>query len=208
MVWRIMTAARLYDQPQDSSAFGPQMGLSNFASRAGGDWRDDLLERHGELFGDHSEPGSGRPEVGDGWAELVCRTVERIADASRRTTAAVRIVQLKEKYGTLRLYTNLIREPKAQAAVDEVIALAEARSTCTCEECGDEGVLYERGDVLATLCARHGRGIPVKVRPGWENIHIRRALRNGKVRIVSCRRYIRSEDAFVDVPPFALGIKE
>lgn len=208
MVWRVMTAARLYDQPKDSSAFGPQMGLSAFASTTGGDWRDDLLERHGKLFADDTGPPSARPEVGDGWAELVCLAVERIADAARRTKAAVRIVQLKEKYGTLRIYTNLISDTEAQAAVEQIIALAVARSACTCEECGEEGALYERGGVFATLCVRHGRGIPVKVRPGWENIHIWRALRDGKVRIVSCRRYVRSEDAFVDVPPFALGIKE
>jgi hypothetical protein len=166
-------------------------------------WREELVLRHPELFG-----GVARPEVDSGWADLVERAVERIAKASKSGQSPVRIVQVKEKYGTLRVYTDRIDDIATAAAVDEAIALASARSACTCEVCGAEGRLHERGDVFATACDEHAMGAPVDVRPGWENIYITRALRDGRVRIVTCRRYNRSADAFVDVPPFALGIKE
>lgn len=174
-------------------------------SRTTGDWRDRIVQRHPQLFRNERGRMPGYPQVGPGWAELIGLAVERIAKATRNGTAPVRIFEVKEKYGTLRLHTDRIDDPTAAAAVEEAIALAETRSACTCEVCGEEGGLYERGDVLATLCGRHARGVPVEVRPGWENIRIVRALRDG--RIVSCRRYLRPKDAFVDIPPFAIGLK-
>jgi hypothetical protein len=166
-------------------------------------WRDELVLRHPELF-----RGTAHPEVDDGWADLIDRAVERIAEAAKAGRSPVRIVQIKEKYGELRIYTDRVDDTATAAAVDEAIALATARSACTCEVCGAEGRLHERGDIFATACEHHAKGSPVEVRPGWENIRITRALREGRVRIVSCRRYDRNADAFVDVPPFALGIKE
>jgi hypothetical protein len=166
-------------------------------------WREELVLKHPELF-----RGAAHPEVDGGWADLIDRAVERIANAAKAGRSPVRIVQIKEKYGELRIYTDRVEDSATAAAVDEAIALAMARSACTCEVCGAEGHLHERGDVFATACDEHARGVPVEVRPGWENIHITRALRDGRVRIVTCRRYDRAADAFVDVPPFALGIKE
>jgi hypothetical protein len=183
-------------------------GFWDLATGTNEDWREELAHRHPELFCDTAGRLSARPEVGDGWADLVGRAVERIAMASKAGRSPVRIVEIKEKYGTLRVYTDMVHDAATAAAIDEAVALATARSACTCEICGAEGSLRERGDVLATACDEHAKGTPVEVRPGWENIHITRALRDGRVRIVSCRRYDRAADAFVQVPPFALGIKE
>lgn len=96
----------------------------------------------------------------------------------------------------------------AKAQVEEAIDLAEARSACTCEICGREGRLYDRGGWLATACPEHARGEPVPVKVGCENLHVVRRLVDGGVRIVSCRRYDRNADAFVDVDPHSLGIEE
>jgi hypothetical protein len=175
----------------------------DLATGTNDEWREDLILRHPDLF-----RGGAYPEVGDGWADLVSRAVQRISNASKAGRSPVHIVQVKEKYGTLRVYTEMIEDAATAAAVEEAISLAKARSACTCEVCGAEGCLRERGDVFATACDEHAKGNPVEVRPGWENIHITRALRDGRVRIVSCRRYDRAADAFVHVPPFALGIKE
>jgi hypothetical protein len=86
--------------------------------------------------------------------------------------------------------------------------LAEARSFCTCEICGVPGRLYDRGGWLATACADHARGEPVPVKVGCENLHVVRKVVEGAVRIVSCRRYDRKADAFVNVNPRDLGIEE
>jgi hypothetical protein len=181
----------------------PSRGFVDLTNGTNDGWREELVLRHPELF-----RGAAHPEVDDGWADLIDRLVERIANAAKAGQSPVRIVQVKEKYGTLRLYTDRIDDDATAAAVNEAIALATARSACTCEVCGAEGRLHDRGGFLATACDEHAKGVAVEVRPGWENIHITRALRDGRVRIVTCRRYDRATDAFADVPPFALGIKE
>jgi len=121
----------------------------------------------------------------------------------------VLVVQVKEKYGTLRLYWEGNDMAAAtEQAVEDAVALAEARSACTCEVCGRAGVLYARGDWLATACPDHARGEPVPVTPGFENLHIVRTFRTGRHPIASCRRYLRKTDEFVDVDPKTLGIEE
>lgn len=161
-------------------------------------WQSDLMLRYPQLF-----HGMGYPEVGDGWQDLIERAVARIATAVAGGPAGsiVRIVQIKEKYGTLRLYYEARKLPtKILAAVREAIDLAEARSACTCEECGAEGRLYDRGGWYLTRCANHAAGEPVPVRPGWENLLVRQTFEHGKLRVVICCRYDREHDKFVDAP--------
>ena len=71
----------------------------------------------------------------------------------------------------------------------------------------EEGRLYN-GAWLTTRCAAHAEGRPpVPPRAGFENMHIVRHLVGGK-RHVTCRRYDRERDVFVDVDPASLGIGE
>jgi hypothetical protein len=177
-------------------------------------WQADLVDRYPGLFieefnGRVTTPGY--PTTGDGWRDLVETAVGRIATAvAAAPSGSVGIDQIKEKFGALRLYwhgrNNLPEE--TCAAVEEAIYLAEARSACTCETCGAEGRLFKHGGRLLTACDEHGKGKVVHVRPGRENIHIVRTVKDGKLIIVSCRRYVRETDSFVDVPPAELGIKE
>jgi hypothetical protein len=177
-------------------------------------WRDNLVDANPHLFKRvHGDDliAPGYPDVQDGWRQLVETAVGRIARAvAEQPVGAVFIDQVKSKYGTLRLYYvgKAWLSMSASHRIEEAIALAEARSGCTCEVCGEEGLLFERGDWLVTACEEHGKGRQVAVRPGWENIHIARSLKDGKVRIISCVRYIRETDTFEEVPPFSLGIKD
>jgi hypothetical protein len=101
------------------------------------------MRRYPQLF-----EGSGYPTVGDGWRDLLERALARIAAAVARGPAesGIKIVQIKEKYGTLRIYYDSHKlSKKASAVVDEAIELAEARAACTCDECGAEGRLYDSG---------------------------------------------------------------
>jgi hypothetical protein len=176
-------------------------------------WQAALVARYPDLFrteldGRYQSPGC--PEVGDGWRTLVETAVGRIADAvAAAPPASVRIVQIKEKFATLRLYwhgESLSRD--TENAVANAVALAEARSACTCEICGEPGVLHRAGGQLLTACAAHAKGAPVAVEPGWENLHLVRGYRDGRVAVILCRRYDREVDAFVDVDPRSLGIEE
>lgn len=177
-------------------------------------WQADLVARYPDLFvqeihGRASTPGY--PAVGDGWRDLVETAVARIADvAESLENGSLKIGQIKEKFGTLRLYLDRsdgLSEASTSAA-DEAISLGEARSACTCETCGAEGRLYDASGWFSTACDRHAKGAAVPVRPGRENIRIVRTLKDGELSIVSCRRYVRDTDSFVDVAPASLGIKE
>jgi hypothetical protein len=177
-------------------------------------WQANLVARYPTLFNQDARgrvSALGFPEVGDGWRDLVETAIGRIAAAvAAAPTGSLKVGQIKQKFGTLRLYLDK-RDgfPEAIcAAIEEAICLSEARSACTCETCGAEGRLHDKGGYVFTACDQHGQGKAVEVRPGRENVHIVRTLQNGQLGIVSCRRYIRETDAFVDVTPAELGLKE
>lgn len=89
--------------------------------------------------------------VGEGWGELV----ERCWDLTQKHNGAV--VQVKEKFGTLRFYTF----GGDGGLLDEIWAI-EAESAKVCERCGDSGRLRLKQDYpedapsgwLLTLCDR------------------------------------------------------
>jgi hypothetical protein len=120
----------------------------------------------------------------------------------------VKIVEVKGWRGTLRLYwrgKNL--GAKTEHAIEDVVALAEARSACTCEQCGNAGALHTFGDRLATACPDHAVGEPVEVARGFENLHIVRTFNAVHYPIASCRRYVRERDSFVEVDLQSLGVE-
>lgn len=161
-------------------------------------WRIDLMRRHPRLF-----EGSGYPTVGDGWRDLLERALARIVAAIEREGAnsGVRIAQIKEKYGTIRIYWDGHKlSKKAIAEVNDAVDLAEARSACTCDECGAEGRLYDRGGWYLTRCEDHADGEPVPIRPGMRNFVVVRSVEGEKFLVASCRRYDRQRDVFVEAP--------
>ena len=101
-------------------------------------------------------------ECGGGWNELLdeCLAVheKELFDWLQRLTPEDRkkcdqyyggppaVRQIKEKYGTLRFYTDF-----STPAVGQAVEIAEAKSAITCESCGDAGKLRGTG-WLQTLC--------------------------------------------------------
>lgn len=162
------------------------------------DWQAALMQRHPHLFGK-----SGRPDVGRGWLDVLERLLTRldVIVAFEGAGAWIRIVRIKQKFGTLRVYfeQSPVFSAAGMAVAGEMIELAEARSACTCEECGAPGRLYRWGVRVGTRCGDHAKGEPVPVRPGWEGLHVKTALKDGLL-VVSCRRYDQDIDDFDDVP--------
>jgi hypothetical protein len=163
------------------------------------DWRIALIEAHPNLF----QPPAGRPEAargyptcGDGWRDLLERACDRIEAALAGGTFGAS--QIKEKFGSLRFYWHGEVSAEAMAGITEAIELAEARSACTCEECGEEGRLHLDGGTYMTRCAAHAKGRPVPAEPGRETVRIVRTATRGGFRRVP-RRYDRATDSFVDV---------
>jgi hypothetical protein len=180
--------------------------MNEFAS-----WQQQLVDGYPDLFvrrfrGVPFSPGY--PICGDGWRDIVTKMVERMSAAA--THYRVHFAQISEGYGTLRVYwrAEAALPTHVERAIEELIALAEARSACTCTTCGAEGRLFSSKGWLLTACAEHARGKAVPTQPGLENMHIVRGRVGEDMRICTCRRYDRTLDAFVHVDPCSLGSEQ
>lgn len=156
-------------------------------------WRTELIGTFPDLFhppADNAGVAQAYPECGDGWHDMLERACVRIRAAVQTDGGRFKLAQVKEKFGTARIYWDGRLSPDAAAQVEEAIELAEARSACTCDVCGEAGVL-RTGSWLTTRCDLHAEGrAPAGVRPGFENIHIVR-YGLGEQRQIKCRRYDR-----------------
>lgn len=85
-------------------------------------------------------------EAPKGWAVLYEPLIELCK------AEGVKVGQIKQKFGTLRFYTD----GGSSLKVREEIASAERASAFLCEECGEGGTLREKnGEILRTLCDDH-----------------------------------------------------
>jgi hypothetical protein len=153
------------------------------------------------------EGAEGSPESGEGWRDLLDRACIRIRAALEAHGGSFRFTQIKEKYGTARLYWEGALSEEAEEKVDEAIDLAQARSACTCEQCGKPGRLFNRGGWYASACDEHGRGEPVAERRDFEQVHVVYRMVDGQP-VASSRRYDRSTDSFVYIHPGSLQSEE
>ncbi len=173
-------------------------------------WRVDLVVTHRDLFQSPSDfPGAaeGLPWCDAGWRDVLDRLCVRIRSAVQADGGSFKFTQVQEKYGTLRVYWDGKLSPDADACVEEAIALAEARSGVTCEVCGEKGHL-RGGAWLTTRCDAHSERRPrIEHRCGFENVHLVRHFVDGR-RFITCHRYDRLNDVFVDVDTASLGIEE
>jgi len=177
-----------------------------------GDWRWALAAAHPALFSQTFQGRiitPGKPEVGNGWRDLVETAVSRIAAAvAADPIGSASVDQIKGKFGSLRLYYQTRDlQPATALTIGEAVDLAEARSACTCEECGAEGRLFNDSGWFSTRCDIHRQGKPVRVRPGWERLQVIRHY-DGDAVTVTCRRYDREADRFIEVDPATVYFSE
>lgn len=81
---------------------------------------------------------------GPGWYPILAELEGRL----REIDPDYRVLQIKEKFGTLRFYWTSRHDEAAQVAV----AAAEAASARTCERCGAAGRLRIRRTWMQTVC--------------------------------------------------------
>jgi hypothetical protein len=171
-------------------------------------WEDALVGRYPNLFRPHRPWGSIKANclVGEGWRETVEILVQRLAGIVQ--ARPVTIVRIFQNCGSLRVDTwaDDAIDPELLMKVDYAIALAEARSACTCEHCGREGQLYSAGAMRTTRCAQHAVGDVMPVRPGLESVHLVRKLVGGHPGPIGAGRYDRATDTFIDVDPSTLDL--
>jgi len=88
---------------------------------------------------------------GDGWFGILCEMCEKIdaiCQANPEFYKTFKFDQIKEKFGTLRVYSS-----GGNREIYDVIDKAEAESAKTCEECGTtEGNITTKGGWIRTLC--------------------------------------------------------
>lgn len=115
---------------------------------------EKLVSKYPELFRDKNSPPTESLmcfgcECGDGWFEIINRACERISShiKNRKEDTDFRWMQIKEKFGGLRLYEF----GHSSEYIQGVIAMAESMSYCTCEQCGKPGAPKGKG-WITTLC--------------------------------------------------------
>lgn len=81
-------------------------------------------------------------ECGDGWFDIIWSMCEEIEQDIRRThpTFTFRIIQLKEKWGDLTVYTV-----GGNGSIDKILRKYKIKSLETCELCGKPGKLRTKG---------------------------------------------------------------
>jgi len=92
-------------------------------------------------------------EHDDGWFDILwrlCGDLEPlVAEFEAASGQKFEVLQVKEKFGGLRFYTNCRND-----AISERIGVAADESFHTCEICGQPGRLRE-GRCIKTLCDEH-----------------------------------------------------
>lgn len=166
-------------------------------------WQQILVESHPELFARTFRGllfAPGYPVCPVGWQDIVKRLVERVSAAS--SGYPVHFTRIQEEYGVLRVHWRARAEPPIQVerAIDEAVALASARSACTCGTCGAQGRLFASDFLLFPACKVHQRGTPVPVISGFHDVFLRQGIVRERSALVHVR-YDWASDAFVHVPP-------
>ena len=118
-----------------------------------------LLERYPVLYREAwvapKNPASrfacGGFEIGDGWFGIVGRLSAKLAKDT-----ALHVVQVKEKYGRLKVYfefdENAPPDPRLDAEMKAAIDEAADESERTCELCGEPGTSEERHRWVSVRC--------------------------------------------------------
>lgn len=93
-------------------------------------------------------------ETGDGWYQLLydmCKEIAIVLETAEKPVT-IEMVQIKEKYGTLRVYYDLEGENNVARKISDITQKYEDLSEKVCEECGCEGTLRTDLPWIQTLC--------------------------------------------------------
>ena len=98
----------------------------------------------------------GLVAVGPGWSDLV-RKVYAAVDLLRGTGTVVKILQVKEKFGALRVYVDAPDTAPGRKELYDVLWAIETESATVCDICGKPGYSMTNGHSVRTMCAEHQR---------------------------------------------------
>ena len=106
---------------------------------------DELIAKHPKIL------GKVALEHGEGWYPLIDRLCTFLQwHTDKNEYKQIVASQVKEKFGTLRFYTNYDEEGKQAAAIE----FAEFLSGSICDVCGAPGKARQGGGIV-TRCDEH-----------------------------------------------------
>lgn len=112
---------------------------------------DTLMTRFGYMF---AKPTISL-EFYKGWFPIVvglCVEVDRVLGEHR---ARFHWVQIKEKFGVMRLHFDLKGAPELRGALQELVSQAGSESARCCMVCGEAGRLSRQSPWILTVCEVH-----------------------------------------------------
>ena len=104
---------------------------------------DAILESK-EMIGAKFDREYAKMCVAPGWHSLV----NELFDLAEKEN--FQVTQVKEKYGSLRIYADYLNEEQ-----DKILSDLERRSSAICEVCGKAGEMISRAGWLKTRCKDH-----------------------------------------------------
>ena len=107
-----------------------------------------LKEKYSEFFGEGYIGFDTEP----GWDDLLDRLFSAIREEVKNGAEQPKVLQIKEKFGTLRFYLF-----GGSETISGLVRNAEAESACTCEICGKKGKLCVKSCWYKTLCPTHAQ---------------------------------------------------
>lgn len=94
-------------------------------------------------------------ECDDGWFGIIqglCQDLVKAYESCGKDPNNIVVVQVKEKFGELRFYTDILIP-----GADQIITAAEEESRETCEVCGAPGTQELYRGWIQTVCNEHKR---------------------------------------------------
>lgn len=113
-----------------------------------------LYNRYSDLYSHRHLPASESCmcwgfECGDGWFDLI----DELSKSLVKLDPAIRVGQVKEKYGGLRFYLDKgASDENLWSTVDDLIDGAEAKSYEICEGCGSENNVTIKNRWVGPIC--------------------------------------------------------
>lgn len=109
------------------------------------DWLEETVANFPGMFATIHPLNYG---CGEGWKDII----NKLCTDLHALDPAVTVVQIKEKFGTLRFYLGCCGAEANYEAIYARITEAEKQSAITCEWCGAPGTLDTSKHWVITLC--------------------------------------------------------
>jgi len=93
-------------------------------------------------------------ECENGWYDIIDKACSSLTKLSEESGAIIELAQVKQKFGGLRMYLDIIDDKNIQEEAYKIVEEAESKSFKVCEVCGKPGKIRKKS-WIQTLCDEH-----------------------------------------------------